>query len=409
MPDNSLQTELQDFDYDFTFVLPSFSFGPPGGYRVVFELAAMLKKNGYSVSLVFIKDIYKGLYKITEDINVKKAQKALSFKFRSYESFKNKFTIKMIWNVIKISEQMRIIDKLINKIKFPVDRDFVRDSNIFDIDLIFSFAVPEKLKTRRIIATAWETAYFVNDFNNCKRKYYLTQHDEDDPSFSGALSYLATKSYSFKLKKIVINKKMLTRFSDENPIKITVAAHVSGMLEIKPEDRGTSVLLQLRNSNDKGARYAIEAVHLIKEKNKEIKFISYGNYSGDIPSYIDHRGYVSNREYIHLFNTCSVFVLPSLVEGFSTPVLEAMSCACVPVATKCGGPEEMVEDNVNGILVPIKDPKSIHDSVLTLLKDKDKRIRMAYSALKSSKNYGPERMYDEFIQGLTSYEKRFIK
>ncbi len=69
----------------------------------------------------------------------------------------------------------------------------------------------------------------------------------------------------------------------------------------------------------------------------------------------------------------------------------------------------MVEDNVNGILVPIKDPKSIHDSVLTLLKDKDKRIRMAYSALKSSKNYGPERMYDEFIQGLTSYEKRFIK
>ncbi len=96
---NLLRKELRDFDYDFTFVLPSFSFAPAGGYRVVFELADMLKKNGYSVSIVFLKDIYKELYKITTDINVKKVHRAISFKFRTYQSFTNKFSIKMIRDV----------------------------------------------------------------------------------------------------------------------------------------------------------------------------------------------------------------------------------------------------------------------------------------------------------------------
>ncbi len=198
---------------------------------------------------------------------------------------------------------------------------------------------------------------------------------------------------------------MLTRFSDENPIKITVTAHVSGKLEIRPEDRTNTVLLQLRASDSKGAVYALEAARLIHEKDKSINMISYGKFKGNIPPYIDRKGFLPDEEYIHMFNISSVFVLPSLVEGFPTPVLEAMSCACVPVATRCGGTEEMIEDNINGILVPLKDPEAICDSVLTLLSDRDKRVKMAYNALKSSGNYSPERMYDEFIKGVTDHEQ----
>jgi len=54
------------------------------------------------------------------------------------------------------------------------------------------------------------------------------------------------------------------------------------------------------------------------------------------------------------FNTLSrahIFVLPSLQEGMSNALLEAMACGLPPVATRIGGVEDIVTDGVNGILV----------------------------------------------------------
>lgn len=386
-------------NFDFTFVLPPFDFFPPGGYMVVFELASYLTEKGYKVLLVFIKDIKNNLIRshflpVKVDNEFKLYTKQKLFMIGIHHK-------SIVFLLLKFYNHLHKIYSL-----FGINLNPNALSGLINIEWTTRNRLPGKLVTDRLIATAWETAYFVNKFNECKLKYYLVQNSEDDPSFSGPLSELARKSYDFKLKKLVINKHMQERFNAENPIKITVAAHINGKLERKPEDRNNNIILfQLRNGEDKGAEYAIEGARLTKSKRPEVEIISYGNYNGNLPSFIKHYGYVSDSEYVELFNSATIFVLPSLVEGFPTPVLEAMSCGCVPVATKCGGPEEMINHEVNGILIPAKDSQAISDNVLLLLDNRVKRIQMAYRAIDTSLNYSIEKMGNEFVDGISKYEK----
>ena len=54
-----------------------------------------------------------------------------------------------------------------------------------------------------------------------------------------------------------------------------------------------------------------------------------------------------------------VFALPSLAEGISNTLLEAMSCARSVIASGVGGNCELVEDRVTGTLLPPDDPSAL--------------------------------------------------
>jgi len=68
-----------------------------------------------------------------------------------------------------------------------------------------------------------------------------------------------------------------------------------------------------------------------------------------------------------LMHDLDVFVLSSTSEGFPLVLLEAMAAGRSVVATRCGGPEEVVEDGVNGYLVPPGDDVRLGDRITRLL------------------------------------------
>jgi glycosyltransferase involved in cell wall biosynthesis len=74
------------------------------------------------------------------------------------------------------------------------------------------------------------------------------------------------------------------------------------------------------------------------------------------------------------------FVLPSTSEGFPLVVLEAMACARAVVATRCGGTDEMLVDNLSGLLVPVRDPEAIARGICELLCDDGRRTAMGVAA-----------------------------
>lgn len=70
-----------------------------------------------------------------------------------------------------------------------------------------------------------------------------------------------------------------------------------------------------------------------------------------------------------LLGVCEALVHPSHSEGFGLAILEAMAVGLPVVATRCGGPEEIVEDGVSGLLVPPADPPALAAALRRVLGD----------------------------------------
>jgi glycosyltransferase involved in cell wall biosynthesis len=80
-----------------------------------------------------------------------------------------------------------------------------------------------------------------------------------------------------------------------------------------------------------------------------------------------------------LLSLFDVFVLPSLSEGLSMALLEAMAAGNPVVATRVGGNPELVLDADTGFLVGAESPDSISDKVVRILQDKALAARMGES------------------------------
>ncbi|MCX5886865.1 MAG: glycosyltransferase, partial [Proteobacteria bacterium] len=83
-------------------------------------------------------------------------------------------------------------------------------------------------------------------------------------------------------------------------------------------------------------------------------------------------GKVSPEEISRYHQLADVFILPSLSEGISNSLLEAMSCGLAVVATRIGGNEEVIEDNVDGLLFPPGDVLELSRKLEMLLQDGEK-------------------------------------
>ncbi|MBS9523452.1 glycosyltransferase family 4 protein [Litoribacter alkaliphilus] len=96
-----------------------------------------------------------------------------------------------------------------------------------------------------------------------------------------------------------------------------------------------------------------------------------------------------------------IFVLPSIMpDSFPTVILEAMGAGLPVVATRSGGAAEMIEDGINGYLIPVSDAKAGTKCLFGLIEDKELRKEMGRKSQNRAKAlFGLER----FDQEIKSY------
>ena len=100
-----------------------------------------------------------------------------------------------------------------------------------------------------------------------------------------------------------------------------------------------------------------------------------------------------------LLQAMDVFVLPSLAEGISNTILEAMACGLPVVATRVGGNEELVVEGETGFLVPRADPGAMAETLLHYLDDDTLRDRHGAAARRRvEKNFSIHGMVNRYLE-----------
>ena len=110
-----------------------------------------------------------------------------------------------------------------------------------------------------------------------------------------------------------------------------------------------------------------------------------------------------------LMARASLVVQPSRFEGFPNVVLEAMGMGAAVVSADCpSGPSELIQDGVNGRLVPVGDVRGLADMMRELLADPDQRLRIGRNAERVRQTYGQARvmqMWENCIFQVTNLDQ----
>lgn len=96
-------------------------------------------------------------------------------------------------------------------------------------------------------------------------------------------------------------------------------------------------------------------------------------------------GYVDDIS--EIYKKCSVYVQPSVTEGFGIPVLEAMAHGRPVIVSQGAGAHEIVEDGKEGFVVPIRNPEAIAEKILYFHDNPDEVKRMGRNARLKAEQY----------------------
>lgn len=149
-------------------------------------------------------------------------------------------------------------------------------------------------------------------------------------------------------------------------------------------DKEKIVLYVGRLSHEKGVDCLLESVPHIR--NSSFRMILVGAGSEDYVNRLN--GLIAqlrveerviivpgiSSELVPVFlELADVFVLASIFDAFPSAIVEAFAAGKPVVATRVGGVPEIVEDGVNGYLVPRMEPRTLAEKIDSLLEDEDKR------------------------------------
>jgi glycosyltransferase involved in cell wall biosynthesis len=187
-------------------------------------------------------------------------------------------------------------------------------------------------------------------------------------------------------------------------------------LNISDQDRVILFLSLL--SKQKGADVALRSFKELSEKETNIKLIigGDGEYLGEakrlakalhIEQAVSFPGFVPNEETSGYYNAADVFVFPTLrLESFGIVIAEAMACGKPVIASNIGSIPNVIDNGLNGILIPPGDYRELTQQIRRLLKDQDYFNMLSQNAhLKATSNFGLDRMVEKTISVLELVRK----
>lgn len=157
------------------------------------------------------------------------------------------------------------------------------------------------------------------------------------------------------------------------------------------------VLFVGRLAEKKGVTYLIEAMKAV-----DAVLIIVGNgplhdklveQAKDLGNKVQFGGSKTHDELKTIYASADIFVAPSITakdgdqEGIPTTIMEAMASGLPVIATNTGGISDIVNDGINGFLVPEKDSLAIREKIEEIMNNDELSCKLADHAIKDSQNF----------------------
>lgn len=347
-----------------TFIMPRTGEIPIGGFKVVYEYANRLVKDGISVNIVY------GI-----------ASRPISNRFIRLGYY---FCRWFRW------------------LKYKLFKEY-KPNSWFDTDKRIKHILRYRLNPKAIpettilVATSWVTAYWVNLYNKIspRNKAYLIQHFED---WHGSTEEVVS-TWKMPLHKIVIApwlKDIAKNMGEEAFLIENGFNQEEFYLTIPIKKKNKYLVTMLWHDNPfKACKVGLQTLMVVKKKIPQLKahFFGVPERPKDLPEWIYYTQMPSHQEHLQIYNESSIFLGPSSKEGFCLTPPEAMLCGCAVVCTNIGGYTVVAKDNETALLAEVGDYNKLADNIIKLIEDDNLRFKIATAGLEFVKQYTWDNAY----------------
>ena len=145
--------------------------------------------------------------------------------------------------------------------------------------------------------------------------------------------------------------------------------------------------------SEKHSDWHLDIVGEGPEKEALLQKITRLNLSGNV---ILHK---ATKDVAQYYVNSSIYLMTSRFEGLPMVLIEAQTCGLPIVSLDCDyGPRHIIEDGVNGKLIPYNDDEAMADAICELIENQDIRQEMGNAALKASLRYKPENIMNMWLE-----------
>ena len=248
---------------------------------------------------------------------------------------------------------------------------------------------------------------------NCCLKNRIFVSDRSNPYINEKFLFTLLQKWSYKLSDGIIvqteeAKQHLSKlYKNQNIISIP-----NPLKKIKIDNtiKKENIILNIgRAVESKGQKYLMESFSMLNSDGWELVFLGDGPlkdeliHDAKIFGIQDKVKFVGEVNYIDQWlNMASIFAFPSIHEGFPNALAEAMAAGLPCISFDCPtGPSELITNNRNGILIPLKDIEQFSNKLFMLMNNPELRQKLSNEAKKISTKFDSINIAQKYFEFCT--------
>tara|TARA_B100000073_G_scaffold319141_1_gene297813 strand:- start:1955 stop:3067 length:1113 start_codon:yes stop_codon:yes gene_type:complete len=342
-----------------------------GTEKQCFYLSSELLKRGYKITLIVSKENSNDnfLFKKFSKLDVQLIFLKQKFKFLKILEFRNHILsinpqiilcCQLYLNIIGFFSFLPKNIKVVSWIRFQLNNQVLKRKTSIFTNLAFM----------------WQDGFIFNS------NYSLLNSKKIIKNIKNKKSYLINNGLKFD------KNKKLSKKNKSNLFKI---GYIGRIDENKNVITLINAYMRLFSDGHKLKLYIIgdgpskkKVFEIIKKNENIFKNVEILNFQENLKNY---------------YEKLNVICLPSITEGTSNVIIEAMANYCPVITSNAKGNIELLEKGKYGTIFDLNDPNSLYEKLSEIINDKDEKIQIkaknAYSYVKNK--FSMKKMVDEHI------------